>query len=580
MGEKSTTKPLAVIPPILLAVLAILFSLAWLVPNHTRPWLAFYSDAIVASVLLLIAGWVFIRSPGRFELVGIGFFFVLLATVPGLQFAVGLIHSSGTAWINSLYLVGFSLAIFLGWHWEKSTPGQCLDFLFLAICCAAVVSVGIQLMQWLQLTSGNFWVLHSGRSRFFANMAQPNQLASLLLLGVLGVTWGYARKAVGGALALVFIAYLLLGVALTESRTAWLNIAGILVALFLFWRKGRPKYLAWVLVGFGVYFAALNFSLPAINNLLFGEATVRRALGDPIRLAFWKSLVVTLMESPWFGYGWGQTTAAVFAATNFPDTGAMTKHSHNLLLDLFLYNGLLLGGLVVAVVAATAWRLAGCLKREHFIIPAIAVGVLLVHAMLELPLHYAYFLLPFGMMIGVLSRSEACSGEVRYSCPKSIAIGFVMVVAASLWITIADCLEAERTYYNVYFGKKGKAVPPEMQPELRVLTQWRDRLVLANTIPGAGLTPERERWMNGVVIATPESFLIFQLAQSLALNGEAAKAKAWLEKMCKMAPDSVTQDLTDQWDSAAEGNERYRLVDWQRCPPKKVVIRDDTLPME
>lgn len=580
MGEKTTTKPLVVIPPVLLAVFAILLSLAWLIPNHTRPWLAFYSDAIVASVLLPIAGWVFIRSPGRFELVGIGLFFLLLATVPGLQFAVGLIHSLGTAWINALYLVGFSLAIFLGWHWEKSTPGQCLDFLFLAICCAAVVSVGIQLMQWLQLTSGNFWVLNSGRSRFFANMAQPNQLASLLLLGVLGVTWGYARKAVGVALALLIVAYLLLGVALTESRTAWLNIAGVLLTFFLFWREDRPKHLAWVLMGFCLFFAVLNFSLPAINNLLFGEDTARRALSDPIRLAFWKSLVAALMEQPWFGYGWGQTTAAVFAATNFPDTGAMTKHSHNIFLDLFLYNGLLLGGAVVAVATATAWGFRGCLKRGHFIIPAAAVGVLLVHSMLELPLHYAYFLLPFGMMIGVLTRSSSSDKRVRYSCPKPMVLGFVVAVAASLWITVADCLEAERTYYNVYFGKKGKAIPPEMQPELAVLTQWRDRLVLANTIPSGGLTPERELWIKGVVIATPESFLVFQLAQSFALNGEAAKAKEWLERMCKMAPESVTQDLADQWNSAAEGNERYRLVDWQRCPPKKILIPDDTLPME
>lgn len=578
MGEKSTDKPLVVIPPVLLAVFAILLSLAWLIPNHTRPWLAFYSDAIVAAVLLPIAGWVFIRSPGRFGLPGVGLFFLLLASVPGLQFAAGLIHSSGTAWINSLYLVGFSLAIFLGWHWEKSTPGQCLDFLFLAICCAAVVSVGMQLMQWLQLTSGNFWVLNSGRSRFFANMAQPNQLASLLLLGVLGVTWGYARKALGAAMALVLIAYLLFGVALTESRTAWLNIAGILVALLIFWRKDRPKYLAWVLLGFGVYFAALNFSLPAINYHLLGEETVHRALGDPVRLAFWKNLIAALMERPWFGYGWGQTMAAVFSATNFPDTGAMTKHSHNLMLDLFLYNGLLLGGVVVAVVAATAWRLAGCLKREHFVIPATAVGVLLVHAMLELPLHYAYFLLPFGMMIGILSH---CSGSGHgYSCPKSIALGFVVAVACSFWITVTDCLEAERTYYNVYFGREGRAIPPEMQPELTVLTQWRDRLVFANMISGERLTPERERWMEGVVISTPESFLVFQLAQNLALNGEPAKAKVWLEKMCKIAPGSVTQDLAEQWESAAESNNIYRLVDWQRCPPKNILMGYDTLPME
>lgn len=577
MDEKLTPKPLLIIPPVFLAVLAVFLSLAWLVPNHTRPWRAFYSDAITGSVLLIVAMWVLIRLPRKFELIGLGLFFLLLAAVPWLQFAFGVIYSPGTAWINSLYLIGFSIAIFVGWHWEKTSPGQCLDFLFLAICSAAIVSVGIQLLQWLQLTSGDLWIVGAGKNRFYANMAQPNQLASLLLLGVVSVVWGYARKTVGAAIAILLISYLLVGVALTESRTAWVNIAGILVALSLFWGENRPKRLNLALVGMGAYFIALHLSLPAINEFLFGELSARRELGDPIRQEMWKSLVKALIDRPWFGYGWGQTTEAVFASTDFPATGSVTKHSHNIVLDIFLYNGLLLGSLVVTVIVATFWPFWAYLKHEQFIIPVLAIGVLLVHSMLELPLHYAYFLLPFGMVLGVLVfRSNV---KLWGACPKWIGQVFVIAVAGGLWITVADCLEVERTYFNVYFGKKGQAIPPEMQPELTALVQWRDRLNLANSIPGGALSPESFLWMKGVIISTPESFLMFQLAQNLALNGRPSEAREWLEKMCKVATNGVTQDLADQWESVAEKNVIYRMVDWKHCPPSKFVSGNN-LPLQ
>jgi hypothetical protein len=568
MTETVNPKPLVVMPPILLGVLAVFLSLAWLIPNHTRPWLAFYSDAIAGIVLLAVAMWVLVRSPGKLQLVGFGLFFMALAAVPWLQFAAGIIYSSGTAWINSLYLIGFSLAIFAGWHWEKSTPGQCLDFLFLAITIAAIVSVGMQCVQWFHQGSGSEWVVAGGTSRFYANMGQPNQLASLLLLAVVGVVWGYAQKALGAVVAVVLIAYLLFGVTLTESRTAWLNVVGILLGLYVFWGRSRPKYFNLALLGFCVYFFALSFSLPAINDWLFGEASGRRELADPIRLGMWKSLIPALMERPWFGYGWGQITEAVFAAKDFPDTGAMTKHAHNIVLDLFLYNGLVLGGLILWVLAATFRRFGACLTQEYFIVPVLAVGVVLVHAMLELPLHYAYFLLPCGMTLGVLLRRSEVKVWLRSS--KFIGLGIAVALACGLWITIADCLEVERTYYNVYFGKKGKAIPPEMRPDLTVMTQWNDRLIFANSNPGGGLTPERYVWMKGVLSATPETFLMFQLAQNLALNGLPEEAREWLERICKMAPSRVAVDLAEQWESAGQANAAYGMVNWKPCSPLSI----------
>lgn len=567
MDVKLSQEQVVLMPPIVLALLALFLSFAWLVPNHTLPWTSFYPDAIAAAVLLVVAAWVLIRSPGRFELIGFGLFFMFLATVPWLQYATGVIFSSGTAWINSLYLLGFSLAIFAGWHWERATPGQCLDFLFLAISFAAVASVGIQLLQWLQFTADLF-VLDTGRSRFYGNLGQPNHLASLLLLAVLGVTRGYAKKALGSGITILLALFLLFGVALAESRTAWLNIGGILVALFLFWGEDRPKRLGWILAAFGAYFVVLNFSLPIINELLFGQATSsREAAVDPIRLAIWKSLVHAALDRPLFGYGWGQTTAAVFSAVDFPNLGSVTKQSHNIVLDIVIYNGLLLGGLIVAVLASTFWRLLGSLKQEFFIFPALALGLLIVHAMLEFPLHYAYFLLPFGLILGVLLRCSDIKGW--WVCSKWFGYGVVICVAAGLWLTIKDYVEVEHGYFEIRYGQEWQEISTEFIPQTKVLTQWRDRLQIANLNREGTLDPESKRRINGAVVTTPEPFLMFLVAQNLALEGGTLEAREWLERVCKSQSSLLAANLAKQWEYASKAHASYRAVDWENCPASK-----------
>lgn len=564
MDAKLTPKQVVVMPPIFLALLALLLSFAWLVPNHTLPWASFYPDAITASVLLVVAVWVLIRSPGKLELIGLGLFFLFLATVPWLQYATGVIYSFGTAWTNSLYLLGFSLAIFVGWHWERATPGQCLDFLFLAISFAAIVSVGIQVLQWLQL-SEDLFVLDTGRSRFYGNLGQPNQLASLLLLAVLGVARAYAKKALGPGVAIILVLFILFGVALTQSRTAWLNIGGILVALFLFWGEGRPKRLGWILAALGVYSVVLNFNLPIINELISGQATSSRELAaDPYRQAIWKSLVHAALDRPLFGYGWGQTTAAVFAAVDFPTLGSVTKQSHNIVLDIVIYNGLLLGGLIIAVLASAFWKLLGCLKQEYFIFPALALGLLVVHSMLEFPLHYAYFLLPFGLILGVLLRCGNIKG--RWVCSKWFGYGVAISVACGLWLTIKEYVEVEHSYFEIRYGKEWKEISKEFIPQTKVLTQWRDRLQIANLNPEGTQDTEKYRRIERAVVTTPEPFLMFLVAQNLALEGRTLEAREWLEKVCKLQPSRLTVNLAKQWEYASEAHVAYRAVDWKKCP--------------
>ena len=64
--------------------------------------------------------------------------------------------------------------------------------------------------RWLWLTGLLVLPLPPG-GRVIANLGQPNQLATLLLWGVLAFWWAYLHQRIGAAVAVLAVAFLLLG---------------------------------------------------------------------------------------------------------------------------------------------------------------------------------------------------------------------------------------------------------------------------------------------------------------------------------------------------------------------------------
>lgn len=551
------------LPPILTLLLSVLLALAWLLPNHNQPWTTFQSESWLAIILLLVACVVLLRAPFRVELPIASIVAVFMALLPWGQFLAGEIHSFGTAWINSIYLLGFSLAISVGWNWERRAPGETMDFLFLAITIASVVSVAMQVCQLLQIGELDIWVLNGGQGRFSANLNQPNMLASLLLLGVIGVAWAYANEKLGALVSVLLVLWLLFGVQLTESRTAWLNMLALLIGFAVFWRVQRPKYLILVLVGFAAYSVLAHFSIPILNELFRSQETVSRGLYDAYRIAIWRESVDLLIQRPYFGYGWGQAQEAYLAAEGLPDFGGALSHSHNIFIELLLNNGVLLGGLLLVFFAAQFWQFFRNIRAPNFIFPFAAFWVLFVHAQLELPLHYAYFLLPFGLILGVLSQKSGLL--VLLSVRKLFVVPALVLTAGILALTIRDCFEVERTAHTIRYGNKGQLKQLDDLPSLFVLTQWRDRLEFANAEPLSPLTEAKYQWMRGVVVSTPSPFMYFRLAQNLALDGQSERARFWLSALCRASPEDYKEKLFAHWSELSMANSKYVAVNWKGC---------------
>jgi O-antigen ligase len=527
----------SIMAPFWLALWAGTLALGWVLPNHYRPWIAFHSDAWVAAVLLLAFAALIWRSRGSMALHRITVGVALLIGIPWLQYAVGLIPQPGVAWISCAYLFGLFLALLLGARWEASSPGQLGDALFLAIGIAAVVLVGLQLQQWLQVDGLELWRLSGGPERPSANLGQPNQLATLLLWGVLAAAWGLIRGRISGWGATLLVAYLLFGIALTGSRTAWIGVVLLVVATW-WWRPlWRSARLPWIATGLGFYFVLCVAMQGWLGHVLHGtEATDLIRMSGELRPLAWAVFLDAAWQRPWLGYGWNQTALAQLAvATAHPSLHNVFSYSHNLFLDLILWCGIPLG---LLLSASLVWWFGKRLRAVQSAENAVLLLFLLVvanHAMLELPLHYAHFLLPAGLVMGMLNTR--LGARPVFYVTRWAAWLLWLAATTLLVLLVRDYSRVESSYENLNFEWLHIKVAPIGPPDVLLLTQWHDFVQYARYEPKAGLSQAELGELRNIPELFSGALFLHKYASILALNQRPDDARVWLQRLCKVAPE-------------------------------------------
>ena len=525
-------------------------------------------DAWAAAALLPMAAAVIwsARHDNRISLLAAAALF--LSLLPGLQYLGGLVEFSGSAWLAFIYVLAFSLAIVVGSRWERHTPGQLGDGLFLAIGVSAVLSVGIQLHQWLGLDIYEIWLIAGQSGRPFANFAQPNQMATFLLWGLLALAWGGVRGHIRPTVLVLAAAYLLFGVALTSSRTAWLGIC-ILGLASWYWRAMLPwRRGPWVATILIVGFFAVLWMLPAITQALLLDAR-DQDFGDLVRLSgesrpqIWTMFLQATTLRPWLGYGWNQVAYAHLAvATEYPALSVLFAHSHNLFLDLVLWCGIPLGLLLSIGLCMWFWRRLGAIRDAQGLLLFLLVAVVANHAMFELPLHYAYFLLPTGLAIGAVdSRSNA----LMMSLGKAWIASSMWLVSVTLFgFLVYDYMRVEASYQVLRFEWAGiRSKADRNPPDVFVLDQLRSIIVYSRFEPTHDMPFAQLDWMRKVASLYPNSGVIHKYAVALAWNGQPHEAAVWLRRMCSMVPESQCAAIKRSWRSLAARDSSIANVDWR-----------------
>lgn len=540
-------------------------SVSWLLPNHYAPWSTFHMDAWASFVILLAFG-VAVSKQHQVPLHRLTLLALIAAAIPFAQYFSGLIGSAGTAWISTAYVLGFALSLVTGVLWESAKPDQMADALFFAIGLASIVSVGLQLHQWLSLDLLGVWSMGDGYGRPFANFGQPNQLGTLLLWGVLAAAWGHSRRYLGVSTTLLMVSFLLVGVALTQSRTAWIGIS-LIVALSWFWRdRWSNRLTPTIATVLGVGFIVCNVSLSWVNEIFLltlpsDQASFARISGEQ-RPAVWRLFLDAALHEPVWGYGWNQVGwAQLRVVTDHPPLHQLFSHSHNLILDLILWCGMPIGLLLASCLMGWFWLHFKQTRNEQDILLILFIAVVANHAMLELPLHHAYFLFPVGLVMGAMNVRAKTEAILHITRTAVVAVGVFSTLLFGL--VIRDYAKVESTYQALRFewaGYKAPGVTPI--PELSVLTMWSDYFALLRLEPNNEMSKEQIAKLIITANNFPSAGFLEKLAYTLAINGRPDEAALWLRKMCRMIPVAQCEIVKASWERKAVGQPLLSNVVW------------------
>ena len=523
-------------------------------------------------MLALAAPAVIVRTRQGAHWHGLTILVALLGLTPFLQYGAGILFFSGQAWVSSAFVLGLLLALLIGARWEGYTPGRAADGLFFAIGIAAVISVGMQLRQWLGVAESadvmQIWAEEFSPGRPSANIGQPNQLATLLLWGLLACVWGMARQKIRGRIAALTAAYLLFGIILTQSRIASIAVL-VLTAAAWMWRRWLPNRAPWVVTILLFYFVACTLSLQALSDWIGLDIQIRLAsLGGEsthLRLQAYTLFFDAARQQPWWGYGWNQLVVAQMSvAQNHPSLASFFMHSHNLFLDLVLWCGVPIGVLVSLYLVV--WLLR-CMYRVSNLEDAVLVMFVVVvglHAMVELPLHHAYFLLPTGLVMGILN--QRLNHHVLWASGRWVLVSLWLCASLLLGIIVRDYFQVDASARTLrldaaHIGHQLPGLPPEVW----ILNDMRESILYARVTVEPNVSADELTHLRKVAYISATPYNLFNVAKALAYRQQPEEARAWIQKMQKVQPDGFDQDLRKIWESQAKTQPAMAAVHWPKA---------------
>jgi len=498
----------------------VLLFVSFVLPNHYQPWLVAYQEFSIFLGCFFLAftvlGWkqIYFDIPVAALL--------LLSVFPLVQYGFGVIYFFGDAFVAWSYIFGFGVLVLVGNNLARSRGDSIVFFQVFAgaVLVAAVLSVWIALRQWLMLP-GSIWVADLPLDmRPFANMAQPNNLATLLCMGLASVVYFYERSLFNACAASLVAVFLVFGVALTQSRTPWVGF--IVISIFWLWKsrvyqaRFAPKCMFFWVAGY----AFCVLALPVLSDylLLHSQGLLSRARSLE-RLDLWWQMWGAVWDGSLWGYGWNQVSVAQVVATpNYP-VRIFTEHSHNVLLDILIWNGPILGVGIIGCIVFWVAGLGGRACSLESLFSLIVVGLVVVHGMLEFPLEYAFFLFPVGVLLGFVSGEVAHGGAIRL--PKWVMAG-VLSLCAGLYAWVWGeyrVLEEDHRLMRFESSGVGEAINGEIVPNVILLTQLRELIRYVRTPASEGMSRQQLEWMRHVSYRYHSASGLFRYTLALGLNG-------------------------------------------------------------
>lgn len=548
--------------PVLKVLVALVLVLPLLVPKHTLPLATFYGEWVsgalfgLATVSLYAAAGLTGAANGR-ELPWVILLPVWLILAGLIQAASGVFDYTGSRMATQLTLaLGAGVmcaARRLGSGGDCEASQSLTTALASAFLLAGLLGTLSQWIQLFHLESQAFGLVSSyfydDNRRLWGNLNQPNHQATIEGMALVAATWLASRGKLRFPMWLVAVVLLESGIVLSGSRTGVLHVGlAALYAIIAAWlARGARRDIDPMQRPIGLLVAAI--ALVAV--LLVLQPTIKAAghafdwhLFDTVaqlksadqmsaRRALWAHAWAMFRSHPWLGVGWGEFGWAQFQ--QLPQVGVkveMSLHAHNAVLDLLAKTGIVGTAGVVLVLAGWLWRVvrvrlrhAGSDERAQTLVVLTWLSMLCGHSMLEYPLHYLYFFLPFCFMLGWLEPG----GFGRWNMPRWLSLGLLAGFAAVSAIVLATMWQDyRRAEAREYATRERRATLP-------LPAYWFRPYASADVAERAVITPENAATLLPSHIAAvhllPTPTMIARTAWLMALTGDPAQGRAWLERL-------------------------------------------------
>lgn len=528
---------------LLLAGLSI--ALAWLLPIHYRPWVT-YTGELFAFLSLFCLSAIYLRE--RLQLSFITLPLLVLACIPLLQWGFGQVFFFDKALLCSIFIFSFWLTIQLGHNLSKQAMQQQKIFTYFCyvLLIVGLLSSFIATCQWLNVEHYFYGMSNLLSHRPYANFAQPNNLSTFLLMCLLACLYLHEKKQLPIFLNFFLAFFILLGIALSQSRTAF--VSGVCILIYGAYQAyhGRLQLKWYSAAAWAGIFIILTICLPIISQWMQYTADLNvtktveiAARTDMSRLAIWEQMWAAIVHQPWWGYGWHQTSVAYALISDAVQGPVWVRSAHNFVLDFLLWNGLIIGVPFLLYFVYWAWTLHRQAHSVEAVIGILMVGVFLIHALLEFPQNYAYFLLPIGFILGVILADQQKLRCIHLS-PHYLQITFVIGLVLLLLI-YRD--------YSVMVPKWKQAMQYENQPEkmtnhdqIYLLEEFDRRIDWIILNPQQKLSKQQLDEIGEIVLNYPIPYDLIKYAKALAFNGYEDEARQQLDLLYKVRKMKVSYE--------------------------------------
>jgi len=556
-----------------LTALALLLG-SWLQPLHILPWVSWHSEVLAfLGVLLLALGGTLSqlrRTAGLERRVAVPASLLLwpgLMVLVILQWMAGQIGYGGDAIVLGLYFALATFAWGLGYAAGQRVNlvgdaglANVLKPLAWTLLAGALASAMVALVQTFDVWPNASWINRMPwLRRPGGNLGQPNQLATLLLMGLASLVLLQQTRHLGKLSTVIAFLLLAIGLAVTESRTGVLGMTMLMLWFLAGMRRMKLRISPWGLAGAYAVFLLLYLVWPvwmSSGGLYAPNAQINTQPG--LRLVVWPQLIEAVALQPWTGWGLREVSGAHNAVVSGHAVSEPFTYAHNLVLDLAIGAGVPLTLLLLGLTGIWLWRrLRHCENIGHWYCVGATLPVA-VHSLLEFPHAYAYFLAPALFLWGAL---ESTTGGRAILQLRATAVAMIVaMVSAVAGATVLEYIQIEEDFRVVRFEslRLGKTPQDHVQPEPLLLTQLGGLLTAGRIEPKPGMTPELLETARKAAMRYPWPATQDRYALSLALNGQDVEARRQLQVIRAMHGAKAYEVIRANWQTLAE--EKYPLL--------------------